>query len=407
MRILWVKSDFLHPTTRGGQIRTLEIVKRLHARHEVHYVAYHNPSQPEGLQRAREYCSYAYPVSLAVPPRRSIAFVAQMLGNLASSMPLSLSRYCSSAMRDQLAKILAAQFDSVVCDFLAPAPNFADMSAVVLFQHNVETTIWRRHVEQSPDPVRKTYFRIQANRMFDWERRMCQAAGRVIAVSRQDAETMRQMFAVDAVSVPTGVDFDYFRRPPNPQRTADLVFVGSMDWLPNSDGVNYFVREVLPLIWRSKSDCTLAVVGRNPSPAMQALAKQDSRIQVTGTVPDVRPWLWGAGVSIVPLRIGGGTRLKIYEAMAAGTATVSTSIGAEGLDVLHPSNIRVADAPQNFADECLTLLRNPAQRQSVAAEALQLVTSHFSWDIVTAEFEKLLLLETRSATEVAGSITTG
>ena len=99
--------------------------------------------------------------------------------------------------------------------------------------------------------------------------------------------------------------------------------------------------------------------------------------------------------------------MKIYEAMAAGTATVSTSIGAEGLDVFHPSNIRLADAPQNFADECLTLLLNAAQRQSVAAEALQLVTSHFSWDVVTAEFEKLLLLETRSATEIAGSITTG
>ena len=106
MRILWVKTDFLHPTTRGGQIRTLEIVKRLHARHEVHYIAYDNPDQPEGLQRAGEYCSYAYPVNLDVPPRRSLGFVVQLAGNLVSSMPLSLSRYCSPAMRDQIAKVL-------------------------------------------------------------------------------------------------------------------------------------------------------------------------------------------------------------------------------------------------------------------------------------------------------------
>ena len=132
MRILWVKSDFLHPTTRGGQIRTLEIVKRKHARHEVHYIAYDNPAQPEGLQRAGEYCSHAYPVTLDVPPRRSLKFVAQLAGNLTSSMPLSLSRYCSEVMRDQIANVLgASQFDSVVCDFLAPAPNFADMSGVV------------------------------------------------------------------------------------------------------------------------------------------------------------------------------------------------------------------------------------------------------------------------------------
>jgi len=393
MRLLWVKTDFLHPTTRGGQIRTLEMVKRLHARHEVHYIAYDNPDQPEGLQRASEYCSHAYPVTLDVPPRRSLGFVAQLAGNLASSMPLSLSRYCSAAMRDQIAQVLGTyQFDSVVCDFLAPAPNFADMSKVVLFQHNVETMIWRRHVEQAPDPLRKAYFQMQADRMFDWEKRMCRAAAAVIAVSPQDAAVMRELFGVEAFSVATGVDLDYFRRPPDAPRAADLVFVGSMDWLPNSDGVNYFVREILPQIWRRKPDCSLAVVGRSPSPDIQALAHQEPRIQVTGTVPDVRPWLWGASVSIVPLRIGGGTRLKIYEAMAAGTATVSTTIGAEGLDVSHPGNVRLADTPDAFAEQCVTLLQDSRQRETTAAAALELVSSRFSWDVVAAEFEKLLMV---------------
>ncbi len=404
MRILWVKTDFLHPTTRGGQIRTLEIVRRLHARHEVHYIAYDNPSQPEGLQRAGEYCSRAYPVVLEVPPRRSMGFVAQLARNLASSMPLSLSRYRSAAMRDQIAKVLSMfSFDTVVCDFLAPAPNFPDMSAVVLFQHNVESIIWRRHVEQARDPARKAYFKLQANRMFDWERRMCQAAARVIAVSPQDAVIMREQFGVEAVSVATGVDLDYFGRPPEAPSKADLVFVGSMDWLPNSDGVNYFVREVLPLIWRRKPDCTLAIVGRSPSPTIRALAEGESRIQVTGTVPEVRPWLWGAKVSIVPLRIGGGTRLKIYEAMAAGTATVSTTIGGEGLDVSHPANIRLADTSESFADECLTLLQDDQQRESVAAAALQLVTSRYSWDSITTEFESMLIMSKRPiAVEVSG-----
>jgi glycosyltransferase involved in cell wall biosynthesis len=137
---------------------------------------------------------------------------------------------------------------------------------------------------------------------------------------------------------------------------------------------------------------------------MLALAQQDSRIYVTGTVPDVQPWLWGASASIVPLRIGGGTRLKIYEAMAAGTATVSTSIGAEGLDVAHPANIRLADAPEAFAEQCVTLLHDAGQRESVATAALELVTSRFSWDVVAAEFEKLLLVGNRSGAKavVAG-----
>jgi len=393
VRILWVKTDFLHPTTRGGQIRTLETVKRLHARHEVHYVAYDNPSQPEGLQRAREYCSHAYPLQLDVPPRRSLKFASQLAGNLFSDLPLSITRYCSPAMRHQIAQLTSSiQFDSLVCDFLTPAPNFPDMSRVVLFQHNVETMIWRRHVEQSPDSFRKAYFQSQADRMFNCERDMCRAAARVIAVSPQDAALMQQMFGVNAVSVPTGVDLDYFRRPSDAPHTSDLVFVGSMDWLPNTDGVHYFVREVLPLIRQRKPDCTLAIVGRSPSSDIVALAQHDPLIQVTGTVPDVRPYLWGATASIVPLRIGGGTRLKIYESMAAGTATVSTAIGAEGLDVTHPQNIRLGDTPNAFADECLAMLLDDGQRESVAAAALHLVTSRFGWDAITDEFEKLLTI---------------
>src|SRR5271157_839690 len=199
MRILWVSPGFLHPTNRGGQIRTLEMVKRLHARHEVHYVAYDNPAQPEGLQRADEYCTQAYPLPLEVPPRRSPKFAAQLAGNLFSSMPLSLSRYYSAAKREKITQLRSNMaFDSVICDFLTPAPNFDEMRKVVIFQHNVETMIWRRHVEQSPDPLRKAYFQTQADRMYDWERRLCRAAARVVAVSPQDVETMRVLFSVDA-----------------------------------------------------------------------------------------------------------------------------------------------------------------------------------------------------------------
>jgi len=391
MRILWVKTDFLHPTTRGGQIRTLETIKRLHARHEVHYVAYDNPAQPEGLQRAKEYCSYVYPLRLDVPPRRSLKFAGQLLGNLFAPLPLSITRYRSTTMRNKIGELTTKiNFDSLVCDFLTPAPNFPDISKAVIFQHNVETVIWRRHTEQAPDPLRRAYFKMQADRMFNCERDYCQAAMRVIAVSPQDAAMFEKTFGVKSYPVSTGVDLDYFRRPADTPRTSDLVFVGSMDWLPNCDGVNYFVREVMPLIWKSKPDCSLAIVGRTPAPNIKALAEQDSRIKVTGTVPDVRPYLWGASVSIVPLRIGGGTRLKIYEAMAAGTATVSTTIGAEGLDVSHPENIRLADTPQAFADRCLALLNDRAERESVAAYALHLVTSRYSWDAITDEFESLI-----------------
>jgi polysaccharide biosynthesis protein PslH len=171
----------------------------------------------------------------------------------------------------------------------------------------------------------------------------------------------------------------------------DLVFVGSMDYLPNIEGVKFFVREVLPLIRARRPGCAVSVVGRQPPGEITSLAAKDPLIHVTGTVADVRPYLWGAAVSVVPLLSGGGTRLKIYESMAAGTAVVSTAVGAEGLCVHHPRDIRLADTPERFAAECLALLEHQSEREALATAARHLVVSEFSWDRVSRRFEELLL----------------
>ena len=392
MRILWAGS-LLHPTTRGGQIRTLEMVRHLHRRHEIHYVAYANEIQGENIRKSAEYCSKIYPVRHKVPPRGSPGFLLQLCANAVSRLPLALSRYRSTEMRlviDGLAR--GKSFDALVCDFLFPALNMPDLSRCVLFQHNVETMIWRRHAETAPDPVRRAYFRIQAGRMFRLEGELCKAAGHVVAVSPTDCQRMREMFGVTRIStIGTGVNLEYFTPPAERTVLADLVFVGSMDWMANIDGVEYFVREVLPLIRRRKPDCTLAVVGRTPPPGILALALAVPGITVTGTVPDIRPYLWGAAVSIVPLRVGSGTRLKIYESMAAKAPVVSTSVGAEGLVIDPPRNIRIADTPESFAEECLALLADPAERARVAKAGWEMVSARFSWNRIAGEFEEILV----------------
>jgi glycosyltransferase involved in cell wall biosynthesis len=224
------------------------------------------------------------------------------------------------------------------------------------------------------------------------EREICRKVKHIIAVSSNDARAMRDLFGVSNVSeVPTGVDLDYFRAPETPaQRKADLVFVGSMAWLPNIDGSAYFTDQILPLIRARRPQCSLAIAGREPVHAVRELAQKDPLIQVTGTVPDVRPYLWGSAVSIVPLRVGGGTRLKIYEAMAAGVPVVSTTIGAEGLDLADGAHIRLADTPELFARHCLELLEDRDERERLAARALDLVTRRFSWDRSTEIFENIL-----------------
>jgi len=202
---------------------------------------------------------------------------------------------------------------------------------------------------------------------------------------------MRELFGVTRVSeIPTGVNLEYFSPPPAAQPRADLVFVGSMDWLPNVDGVAYFVEQILPRIRCSRPDCTLAIVGRMPPAKIRQLAERDPKIHVTGTVPDVRPFLWGSSISIVPLRIGGGTRLKIYESMAAKIPVVSTLIGAEGLAVQDNENICIADTPEDFANRCLELLDDAGGRRRLSEAAWEMVSSCFSWEKVSRRFERVM-----------------
>ena len=390
MKVLWVNTNFMHPTTKGGQIRTLEMLRWLHRWHEIHYVAI--AGDPEGPRRAGEYSFRAYPYDYPFPSKTAAA-----LRGLFSPVPVAVARFHPPGLGPFLEQLIRKErFDTAVVDHLAPTAYFPDLEHAVFFQHNVETVIWRRNADHAPDPLRRAYFRLQAGRMYAFERRVSRAAGHIAAVSATDAKYMRDLFHVDRVTeIPTGVNLEYFRPPPTPvspaPASADLVFVGSMDWLANIDGVSYFVEEILPLIRRRRPDCTLAVVGRTPPPKITALAQNDPGIIVTGTVPDIRPYFWNGKVSIVPLRIGGGTRLKIYEAMAAKIPVVSTSVGAEGLEVHDGQDIHLADTPADFAARCLHLLEDSDERGRMATAASELVSTRFSWEHAARCFEKILI----------------
>ena len=342
--------------------------------------------------RSSEYCSRAYPIEHNVPAKNTLAFGGQLLKGLVSPLPVAVSRYQSDSMMRKIESLSRQEkFDCVVCDFLFPAPNIPDLASCVLFQHNVEAIIWKRHVENAPTFAHRRYFEIQARRMDKFEGEVCRAVKSVIAVSDVDAKVMKENYGVSRVNaIPTGVDLDYFKPVGNMPRSTDLVFIGSMDWMPNIDGAEWFVREILPLIRKRKPDCSVVLAGRTPTAAILDLAKADPLIRVTGTVPDVRPYLWGATASIVPLRIGGGTRLKIFESMAAGVPVVSTTIGAEGLPVEPETQILIADDPVSFAECCLQLIEDSSAREKIADAAQEMVAARFSWEAVSLEFERLL-----------------
>jgi len=251
--------------------------------------------------------------------------------------------------------------------------------------------IWRRHVEEAKNPAKRAYFRLQARRMEKFEGDVCRRAGHIVAVSEVDRAAMQKLFGAERISpVATGVDIDYFAPPVRRETKADLIFVGSMDWLPNIDAIEYFAAQILPLIHKQRPECRVVVAGRRPTPGLQELARREPRIVLTGTVPDVRPYLWESTVSIVPLRIGGGTRLKIFEAVAAKLPVVSTSVGAEGLPLENGKQIVIADTPEAFANSCLQLLSNAAMREQMSRAAWDFVDGRFSWEAVTRDFEGAL-----------------
>ena len=393
MKLLWVNTNFMHPTTKGGQIRTLEMLRHLHRRHEIHYVAIADPRYPEGPARAEEYSTKSYPVRHKIADKHSAAFWLELMRGLISRVPVAVERFRPPDMQRYLEELITRQqFDRAVVDHLAPTSYFPRLERAVFFQHNVETMIWQRRVEHSGNAWSRWYNGIQARRMLEYEGRVSRAAGHIVAVSETDAQEMRELFHVNRISViPTGVNLEYFQKPEGGcECTSDLVFVGSMDWMPNIDGILWFAREVLPVIRRRRAGCTLTIAGRLPPPAIRRLAEGDRGIEVTGTIPDIRPYLWGSTVSIVPLRIGGGTRLKIYESMAAGVPVVSTPVGAEGLTVHPPEDIRIAESGVAFAECCLELLGDLAARQQIAAAAWEMVSSRYSWEQVSLCFDRIL-----------------
>ena len=372
------------------------MLRALKRQHQVTYLTLDNgKAAPDAAARALEYCHDVIRVPFEEAARRSPRFWLELVGNLASPLPYAIAKWRSPALRKEIVRAVAERgIDVVVCDFLAPSQNVPDGLGcpIVLFQHNVEAAIWRRHVDVRKNPLAKAYFREQWRRMERFERQECRRFDRVVAVSRTDALAIEREYGVGPVAdVPTGVDIEYFRPTAGAIREPhNLVFTGSMDWLPNEDGITWFVDDVLPLVHERIPDVTLTVVGRNPPPRIQQLATHDRRLRVTGSVPDVRPYMDSASVFVVPLRVGGGTRLKIYEALAMEHPLVSTTIGAEGLPLEDGKHMLIADDAARFAQAVLSLLEDPARATAMGRAGAAYVRENFGWDAAAEAFARIV-----------------
>jgi sugar transferase (PEP-CTERM/EpsH1 system associated) len=396
MHILWLKTELLHPIDKGGKIRTYNMLKELKREHQITYLTLDDgQSDVNARASASEYCDELVSVPHRLREKFTPGFYAELLCNLISPLPYAIKKYDSPAMRAEISRrVGAGAVDLIVCDFLAPASNVpSDLHGVpaVLFQHNVEAMIWKRHYEVQSNPLKRSYLFAQWLKMRAFERRMCRRFDAVVAVSSEDREQMKSEYGVASVfDVPTGVDTEFFRPRGGEQKLAhNLVFTGSMDWLPNEDAITYFTERIMPRVRKSIPDVTLTVVGRNPYPSLLELSQRDPSVVVTGRVDDVRPYMERAAAYVVPLRIGGGTRLKIYEAMAMEQAIVSTTIGAEGLPVTDGKELLLADNEDSFADAVIRVLSEPRLASELGKGAAAKVREEFGWARVAQQFGKI------------------
>lgn len=389
-RLLFVSARFLFPADTGGQIRTSQVLRGMKG--GVFDITLASPAPANAKSRFGDELDSVANHFVSWPQRKSQGWLFGLtrMRHLFARLPIPVITDWSKAAKSVVDEQLASMPDMVVFDFphsVVLAPDKLNIPSV-LFTHNVEAEIFRRHVIVAGDPVRKYIWNNQYRKMFAFERRTISMFDEIVAVSERDKETFQSDFGASNVSViRTGVDLDFFAYSP-PGNGKEIVFTGSMDWMANIDGIEYFLEQVWPIITAQYHDARMTVVGRNPPEQLKEKAR-DSNWEFTGLVDDIRPHMRNAAVYVVPLRVGGGTRMKVFEAMASGCPLVSTGIGVEGLPLIENEHYLKADSPKEIARAVLELLDDRELREKLARNARQYVEDNFSCVEAARDFEQI------------------
>jgi glycosyltransferase involved in cell wall biosynthesis len=392
LRVAVLDEELPFPLTSGKRIRSFNLLSRLADRHRVTVICHRNPDPDEAAEAAAAFRAAGIQtvmVDRAVPRKSGPGFYARLAGNLLSPLPYSVSTHTSptlvQAVRDY---VVDHKVDVWHCEWspyaqvLAAAlgPKLASAKWVVM-AHNVESMIWRRYAEAESNPVKRWYIRRQWRKFERFERWAYAAASAAVAVSPDDAAVMREQFDTLAPAVvENGVDTAFFR----PQRDAErdparVLFLGSLDWRPNLDGVRLLLDDIFPAVRKQVPHATLAVVGRHPPEWLRHRVADSPGVELYADVPDVRPFLATCGMLAVPLRIGGGSRLKILEALASGMPVVSTRIGAEGLRLTPDWDYVHAADTGDMAAAIVEGIRRPDDLAETADRGRREVLARYDW----------------------------
>jgi polysaccharide biosynthesis protein PslH len=390
MRILFLSPRQSLPARSGAKLREYHFLRALGRSAELTYLYFGDPGAQPLTVEDFPFCRDV--VGIPKPP-------AYGLGNnirgILGRWPLPILNYTSPEMTAAVANAVATrEFDIIHLDSihmiryaLAAMRQQPSLRAIYNW-HNIESEAMRRYAATTTSPARRWYAGYTAAKLERLESGILQTAFGHIVCSERERQQLRQTAPAARIRVvENGVDTGYFAaggEAPAPSRT--IIFVGAMDYFPNSEAANFFARQIWPHIRTRLAGAELVIVGANPGRPVLALGELPG-VKVTGMVPDVRPFYRGALAAIVPLRTGGGTRLKILEAMAAGVPVVSTPLGAEGLEVVDGENALLVDSGDinGWVDRLASLADSPTRRAQLAAAGLLLVQSRYDWELLGAK----------------------
>ncbi|MBD0425673.1 glycosyltransferase [Aquisalinus flavus] len=393
--LLFISPQFLFPLDAGGKIRTTNILLNMKGgAFRIHLIS---PATPDEETRWSDEIAAICDdyTTWRIAPRDRL----HRLAGLLSPLPVSVWSDALHESRQAVETALKARPAVAVFDFthsaaLMPSDTFMTKSGVrtVLFTHNVETEIFARHAKTAAFPM-SLVWRVEHAKMARFERTACSRFDTVIGVSGRDAMTLKETFgAATTAAIPTGVDLDFFAYTPPANETGPLIFTGSMDWRANQDGLTWFLHDVWPLIAAARPQTSLKVIGKNPPQHLiDAAGKACANWTFTGFVDDIRPHAAGGSAYVIPLRVGGGTRIKAYEAMAMGMPVVSTTLGVEGLPLTPGEHFFSADTPEAFAAATLRLLAEADTRRALSGAARAFVEANASQKSVAEVFERICL----------------
>ena len=367
----------------GHSLRSYNLLKQVAYEHTVHLLSFVK-YQEEKLEKTKleEICCSVQ--LMDVPANRSVlSLVLDIAKSLISLRPAVVEKYDTVVMRKAIRSVLAREkIDLVHLDMLPLAGYMNELGGypVLLNEHNIESSLLARKAQQMKNTFAGLFFSLQAKWLNHFEQKAVGRVDHVISCSENDSEMLREFTdSTPITTIPNGVDTDYFAPTVEDDNgTVSLVFVGGLNWYPNLDALQWFDESIFPLVLAELPGIKLHIIGQSIASSW----KHQKNIVCHGSVPDIRPFMNQSAVFIVPLRIGGGTRLKILNAMAMEIAVVSTVVGAEGLQVKDKEDICLADQEQGFAEAVIQLARDADERRRMGAAARRTILDNYTWDSI-------------------------